>query len=386
MIKQDCYDCIIVGAGFAGAVAAREMAERGGKRVLVLEKRSHTGGNAYDCPDKEGLIIHKYGPHIFHTGSERVYEYLSRFTHWRSYEHRVLADVYKKLMPVPFNLNSLKIAFAQDKADSIRKTLISTYGKETKISILELKKHSNPDIQELAEYVYRNIFLYYTQKQWGSRPEDIDPSVTARVPVFISEDDRYFQDKYQGIPLKGYAALFQSLLNHPNITLKLDTDAGDFLQFGEGNISFNGSIFEGTVIYTGAVDELFSCRFGCLPYRALDFELETYGVRWKQPCGTVNYTVSEPYTRITEFKHLTGQHHDSRTTVMREYPCEYHGGRDEIPCYPVISAESVHLYNRYMQLAAAYPDFHLLARLAEYKYYNIDAVIEKTLELADKLI
>jgi UDP-galactopyranose mutase len=384
--KDIKYDCIVVGAGFAGATIARELAERGSKKILLLEKRQHIGGNAYDCQNSEGFLIHKYGPHIFHTDNLRVYDYLSRFTEWRYYQHRVLASVYGKLIPVPFNLKSLHIIFRKDKAERLHKKLIDIYGHEKKIGILELKKQNDEDLLELAEYVYQNIFLYYTKKQWGSKPEDIDPTITARVPVFISEDDHYFQDKYQGMPLKGYTALLNNMLNHPNVVTQLNIDAREMLEFHNSKIYFLGIPFNGILIYTGAIDELFGYCFGRLPYRTLEFKLETYNIEWKQPCGTVNYTVDQPYTRITEFKHLTGQERKEKTIIMKEYPLEYHGNNAEIPYYPIVNSESDQLYNKYFELAKTFPGFHLLGRLAEYKHYNMDIVVERAMELADRLI
>ena len=380
------YDCLVIGAGFAGAVCARELAERGGKRVLVLERRVHIGGNAYDKLDEAGVLIHQYGPHIFHTNNARAYEYLSRFTGWRDYQHRVVANVRGALMPVPFNLTSLELAYGSEKAARLEKKLIETYGAEKKVTILELRRNDDPEIKALADYVYENVFVHYTMKQWGQTPEEIDPNTTARVPVFLSRDDRYFQDAYQGIPALGYTAVFEHMLDHPNITVELDSDAADRLCLDGGRVRLDGTPFEGTVIYTGAVDELFGCCFGRLPYRTLDFRFETHGVEWYQTHGTVNYTVSEDFTRITEFKYFSGQEIANATTIVKEYSRAYTGKNGEIPYYAIISPENNALYQQYKALGDAVPGFHMLGRLAEYKYYNMDAIVVRALELADRLL
>lgn len=379
------YDALIIGAGFAGATVARKLAEAG-KRVLMVERRDHIGGNAYDCLDGEGVLIHKYGPHIFHTGSKEVYDFLSRFTAWRNYQHRVVANVYGQLMPVPFNLTSLEIAF-EDKAPALAEKLEKVYGKEKKVTILKLRESRDKDLAELADYVYENVFKTYTMKQWGKRPEEIDPNTTARVPVFISRDDRYFQDPYQGMPRDGYTSLFEKLLCHPNIELRLGTDAGEVLTLTQvGTTLVDGESFHGPIVYTGAVDELFDHRFGRLPYRTLDFVFETHPVEWYQTHGTVNYTVDQDFTRITEFKHLTGQELPKRTTIMKEYSKAYTGAPGEIPYYAIIDPENKALYERYAQLAGEYPNLRLLGRLAEYQYYNMDAITAKALTLADELL
>jgi len=379
------FDALVIGAGFAGAVAARELAERGGKQVLLLERRGHIGGNAYDCKDDAGILIHQYGPHIFHTNDRRVYDYLSRFTVWLDYQHRVVANVHGQLMPVPFNLDSLDIAFG-DRASALAEKLLKTYGAETKVTILDLRKSEDPEIKELADYVYENVFVHYTMKQWGTTPEQIDPNTTARVPVFLSHDDRYFQDTWQGMPANGYTQLFARLLDHPNITVELGVEAAERLRFGGDGVLLDGEKFDGPVIYTGAVDELFDCRFGSLPYRTLEFEFETHGVEWYQTRGTVNYTVDQAYTRITEFKHMTGQEEKKCTTIVKEFSKAYTGAAGEVPYYAIINPENTALYEKYKALADALPNFHLLGRLAEYKYYNMDAIVARALELADRLL
>ena len=386
------FDCLVVGAGFAGAVAARELAERGGKRVLLCERRAHVGGNAYDCLDSAGVLIHQYGPHIFHTNDRRVFDYLSRFTAWRDYPHKVVANIPdgkggRMLFPVPFNLVSLEVAFGPREGGRLGEKLIAAYGAEHKVTILELRRSSDPEIAALADYVYENVFVHYTKKQWGQSPEEIDPNTTARVPVFLSRDCRYFQDACQGMPREGYTPLFENMLDHPNITVRLNTDAAQVLELGEdGSVKLEGKRFGGVVIYTGAVDELFSCRFGRLPYRTLNFAFETHAVDCWQTHGTVNYTVDEDFTRITEFKHLTGQTLPGVTTIMKEYARAYSGAPGEIPYYAVIAPENNALYEKYRALAGRFPNLHLLGRLAQYQYYNMDAIVACALQLCDELI
>lgn len=379
------YDYILVGSGLYAGVFAWYAKQRG-KTCLVLERRDHIGGNAYDLPDQAGVLIHQYGPHIFHTSNRRVFDYLSRFTRWRDYQHRVVANVHGTEMPVPFNLTSLELAFGKEKAAALEQKLIAAYGAEKKVTILELRQNTDPDIAALADYVYENVFLHYTMKQWDQSPEEIDPNTTARVPVFLSRDDRYFQDPWQGMPLEGYTPLFRRMLDHPNITVELGVDARTRLTLGERGIELDGTPFTGPVIYSGAVDELFDCRFGRLPYRTLEFRFETYPVDFWQSHGTVNYTVSEEWTRITEFKYLTGQELPGRTTIAKEISHAYTGAPEETPYYAIISPENNALYQRYRALAAGYGNLHLLGRLAEYKYYNMDAIVARALELCDGLI
>ena len=375
------FDVLAAGAGFAGAVSARALAEKG-RRVLVLERRDHVGGNAYDCPDEHGVLIHKYGPHIFHTNDKAVFDFLSRFTQWRDYQHRVVADIPdgtgrphgRMRYPVPFNLTSLETAFGESEGKKLGEKLIAAYGAEKKVTILDLRKNPDPEIAALADYVYEHVFVRYTMKQWGQRPEEIDPNTTARVPVFLSRDDRYFQDAWQGMPLEGYTRLFERMLDHPNIEVRLSTDARPL-----------AAEFKGPVIYTGQADELFDFKFGPLPYRTLDFQFETLPQDDFQGCGTVNYTMDEDFTRITEFKHMTGQEVPGATTIVREYSRAYTGAGGEIPYYAIINEENNALYARYRAEAEKHPNLYLLGRLAEYKYYNMDAIAARALDLAERL-
>lgn len=379
------YDALVVGAGYAGSVVARELAERAGKKVCVLERRPHIAGNAYDCLDEAGVLIHLYGPHIYHTYDERVHEYLSRFTDFTNYQHRVLANIHGTLMPVPFNHTSLKMAFGPERGEALFAKLVEKFGLDRKVPILELRAQDDPELEEVADYVFENVFLHYTMKQWGQTPDQVDPSVTGRVPVLVGDDDRYFQSPHQGMPAKGYTDLFDHMLDHANIDVFLDVDARDIVRVEDGKIMAGEKAYEGQVVYTGPLDELFLARFGRLPYRSLDFVYETFDKEHVLPCGTVNFTVTEDYTRITEFKYLTGQKSD-KTTIMKEYSRAYEDPNTQTPYYAILSDENRAHYERYRALTAKLPNFYPLGRLAEYRYYNMDKIISLALELSDKLV
>lgn len=381
--EEKMFDSVIIGAGVAGSVAARELAESG-RSVLVLEQRDHIGGNCYDEPDEHGILIHKYGPHIFHTKEKKAYDYLSRFTDWYAFGHEVVANVYGKLIPVPFNLNTLHMVYEKEKADTLEKKLIETFGMGSRVPILKLREQEDPEIRQIADYVYENIFLHYTMKQWGQTPEEIDPAVTGRVPVVISYDNRYFQEPWQGMPLHGYTPMFEKMLDHPKIRVETGVDARSRIRFEEDQVILDGAPFCGEVIYTGPVDELFNCCFGRLPYRSLRFDFEYLDQEDYQGHSVVNYTVSEDFTRITEFKYLTGQKAPG-TTIVREYPFAYTGAEGEIPYYSIANEANQALYEKYRALTEKIPNVWLLGRLAEYKYYNIDAMVMKALELTEKI-
>ncbi len=378
------YDSIVIGSGAAGSTAARCLAEAD-KKVLVLEKRSHIGGNCYDKPDDYGILIHEYGPHIFHTSEEDVFQFLSWFTEWILFGHEVVANVHGKLLPVPFNLNTLHQVYGEEKAGRLEDILINEYGEGSRVPIMKLKANPNSEIKAIADYVYENVFLYYTMKQWGQKPEEISPEVTERVPVLISHDNRYFQDKYQGMPKEGYTVMFQNILDHPNITVRLREDCSNCMTFLEDKVLFEGKEFTGEIIYTGALDELFGHEYGRLPYRSLDFQFEHLQQDSFQGRSVVNYTVSEAFTRITEFKYLTRQEDADGTTIVREYPFAYTGAEGEVPYYAILNEENQKLYQQYVKKIQKLKNVYLLGRLAEYKYYNIDAIVKKALQLAETI-
>ena len=377
------YDVIVVGAGAAGCTAARKLAEEG-KTVLILEKKNHIAGNCYDEKDSYGVLIHVYGPHIFHTSREDVYTFLSRFTDWYAFRHEVVANVHGQYMPVPFNLHTLKAAYGEAKAKELEQKLVAIYGMGTKVPILDLMNHEDADLQMIGKYVYDNIYVYYTMKQWGKKPEEIDPAVTARVPVHISYDNGYFGDRYQGVPLHGFTKMFENMVAHENITIQLKTEAKEVLSIQDHQVHYQGEVFQGNVIFTGPLDEFLNCKYGRLPYRTLDFAFEHYEQDDFQGHSVVNYTVDQDYTRITEYKYLTGQKCQG-TTISKEYPSAYTGENGQIPYYSIANEENHALYAKYRDEMEGIANFHVLGRLAEYQYYNIDVMVEKAIELAEKL-
>ena len=370
------YDYTVIGAGLAGMTAARLLADQG-KRVLVIEKLQHIGGSIYDHKDESGVLVHKYGPHIFHTNHKEVFDFLSRFTEWNGYSHKVVAKLEKGEIPVPFNLTALEEVYGKEKAARITAKLKDEFGTDT-VSVMKLRESSDSELSELGEYVYQNIFLYYTMKQWGKKPSEIDPKTTERVPVRLSRDDRYFTDVYQGLPTEGYTEMARRMLDSELITVK--TGCENAIALKDGKIYICGEETSSKVVYTGELDRLMGYRFGKLPYRTLDFVFETHNVDSYQSAATVNYTVSEDFTRISEFKKMTLQKVDGVTTVMKEYPRQYEGKEGEIPYYPVANPESAALYAKYRKEAEKY-GLILLGRLAEYKYYNMDAVVKRAMEL-----
>ncbi|SDT13695.1 UDP-galactopyranose mutase [Pseudomonas granadensis] len=356
------YDYLIVGAGFAGSVIAERLAEGLGRHVLLIDRRDHIAGNAYDHYDAAGVLVHRYGPHIFHTNAQRIVDYLSRFTEWRPYEHRVLARVDGQLVPIPINLSTLNALYGL----SMNSVEAQQFLAERAEPVATIRTSEDVVVNQIGRELYEKFFRGYTRKQWGLDPSALDKSVTSRVPTRTNEDDRYFTDTFQIMPLHGYTQMFERMLDHPRIDLLLSTDfkhVRDVVKYRH-------------VIYCGPIDEYFDFQLGRLPYRSLRFEHQTLEQERYQPVAVVNFPDPEvPYTRITEYKHLTGQTHPG-TSISYEFPCD-----DGDPYYPVPRPENAELYKRYRALAEQTPNVTFLGRLGTYKYYNMDQVVGQALAL-----
>jgi UDP-galactopyranose mutase len=359
------FDYLIVGAGFAGSVLAERLARGSNKQVLICDKRNHVGGNAYDHYDDAGVLVHKYGPHIFHTNAREVFEYLSRFTEWRSYQHRVMAHVDGQLVPMPINLDTINKLYGLN--------LTSFQLEEFFASVAEPVEHVKTSedvvVSRVGRELYEKFFRNYTRKQWGLDPSELDASVTARVPTRTNRDARYFTDSYQAMPLHGYTRMFEKMLDHPNIKVMLNCDYREI----EGEIAYK------EMIYTGPVDAFFDYQYGKLPYRSLEFKHETHDREQFQSAPVVNYPNEHLYTRITEFKQLTGQEH-RKTSVVYEFPQS-----EGDPYYPIPRKENAELYAKYKALADAEPNVHFVGRLATYRYYNMDQIVAQALTTYAKI-
>ena len=359
------YDFLIVGAGLSGAVLAERLASKEGKKVLLVDKRSHIGGNTFDYFNSDGILIHKYGPHIFHTNSLDVFSYLGKFTEWRPYEHRVLASVDGMMVPIPINLNTINSLYGLHlSCDEVCDFLKSKAEKKDRIVTSE-----DVVLSHVGKDLYEKFFKGYTRKQWGMDPSELDASVAARIPTRINKDDRYFTDTYQAMPLHGYTRMFEKMLDHPNISVMLNTDYKELEKW----VPYH------KMIYTGPIDYFFNHCYGHLPYRSIEFKFKTFEQHNYQPTGTVNYPNEQAYTRITEFKYLTGQKHN-KTTVVFEYP-----KAEGDPYYPVPRPENAELYKKYQRLAQSAKNVYFSGRLATYKYYNMDQVVAQSLTLFKKI-
>ena len=399
------YDVIIAGSGFSGAAAARLLAEKG-LRVLLVEQRKVLGGSMYDYDDG-GILVHKYGPHIFHTNIDAVYNFLSRFTEWFDYKHKVLGSIDGRLVPIPFNFTALETLFSQRDARVIKDAIAREYGLGKKIPIMELKNNANPLVVRFAEYIYDKVFHNYTLKQWGMPPAALGQGVMGRVPVAASYEPCYFADKYQCMPKHGYTALISKMLEHPNIGIKTGTEFEDIVSIKGERLFYKGKPFGGIAIYTGCVDKLLNYKFGRLPYRSLKFKFETINAESYQPAAVVNYPNKHKFTRITEFSKFTkptAGHGDTvvdpachqtcphdpcprdpikYTIIVKEYPLAHEDGM--IPYYPIETEENKALFKKYEDEIKKIQGLYLLGRLAEYKYINMDIAVHNAISLVNNI-
>lgn len=360
---------LIIGAGITGITLAERLASKG-EKVLIIENRNHIGGNCYDFKNKAGILVHKYGPHLFHTEYKEVWDYLSKFTEWIPYEHKVLGFVCGKYVPIPFNLNTLYGLLPQ-KAELLEKKLIEHFGPDRKIPILDLKKTEDKDLKFLADFIYRKIYLDYNQKQWGKKPEEMDASVSARVPVLVNKDDRYFQDKYQAIPKQGYTKMFEQMLKNKNIEVKLKSNYN----------SIKSKIKYDALFFTGAIDDFFNYKFGKLEYRYVKIKFKTLNKADYQPSTVVNYPdLKHAFTRITEFKKITHQK-NKKTTIGIEFP-----GKEGFMAWPFLDGKNQEIFKKYQKEAEKLKkqNIYFAGRLAEFKYYDMDDAFKNALEVFQK--
>ena len=385
---------LIIGSGISGCTAARLLAEQG-HRATVIDQRGHTGGNCHDHWDDNGICVHDYGTHIFHTDNREVWDFISRFTRWYPFQHKVRGLIDGQLVPIPFNLNSIHQVFPAKLAQRLEDKLLEKFGYNVKVPILKLRETDDEDLRFLADYIYKNIFSFYTQKQWDLNPEDLDPAVTGRVPVYISRDNRYFQNRYQGIPLNGYTAIFEKMLDHPNITVRLNTRFEDI----KGLINKEGGIQVDLILHSGPIDEYYGYEYGELPYRSERFDFIEFDREYFQGEAVINYPNNYTFTRIGEYKHFLGTKSD-RTVVSYEYPEPFIRGKNE-RYYPIVNGTNQALYNRYRAKAEADLEaakeinsdsstgsgkvpVHFFGRLGDYKYYDMDKAVERAIALVEE--
>ena len=359
------HDWLIVGAGFAGSVLAERIASQRNESVLVIDKRDHIGGNAYDHLDAAGILIHRYGPHIFHTNAEMVVRYLSQFTSWRPYQHRVLAQVDGQLLPIPINLDTVNRLYGL----SLDSAGMEAFLAARREPVVDIQTSEDVVVSTVGRDLYEKFFQGYTRKQWGLDPSQLSRIVTARIPTRTDRDDRYFTDEFQQMPADGYTAMFRNMLDHPKIDVELGRSWNPSLDRDRAR----------RIVFTGPIDEFFGYRFGKLPYRSLRFVHETRDVEWAQPVAVVNYPQTEAYTRITEYKHLTGQKHP-KTSLTYEYPTD-----EGDPYYPIPRPENQELYKIYRAAAERLPDVWFVGRLGAYQYLNMDQVVAQALATFERL-
>ena len=361
------FNYVVVGAGLAGATMAERIASQLNEEVLIIEKEKHIAGHCYDFYDENGILVHKYGPHIFHTRIKETWDYLSNFTEWRLYQHRVLSYVDGKLVPIPINLDTVNQLFGT----KLSAQELPNFFKRLAEPVDEIQSSADVVLSKVGKYLYEKMFKNYTLKQWGVTPDKLDPQIISRIPIRENRDDRYFDDPYQGLPKEGYVRMVERMLSHPNIKLLLGTDYKEVI----GEIEYE------KLIYAGPIDYYFDYKYGKLPYRTLEMRFETHNIDYYQPVAVVNYPNDYDFTRITEFKHMTGQK-ASRTTIVKEFPRGTTA--EEEPYYPVFDKQTNKLAAKYREEAERRPNTIFVGRLAEYKYYNMDIVVSRALEVFER--
>ena len=362
---------LVIGCGFSGATIANLIADKHNEKVIIIDKKNHIGGNCYDYLDSNGIMIHKYGSHIFHTQSETVWNFIKQFADFNQYMHKVYAVIDGIFTTIPFNLSSLYDIFPMSIANKLESKLLEKFEYNSKIPILKFKEQEDKDLQFLADYVYEKVFLQYTAKQWNILPTQVDSAVTARVPILISKDTRYFQDKYQGIPLNGYTALIKKMITHPNIEIRLGQD------YKNVNEQFD------RIFYWGSIDEYFDYEYGALPYRSVKFKFEEFAQEFYQKNSVINYPCNYDFTRIHEYKYYLNNQ-SGQTVIAKEYSENFEIGKNE-RYYPIPTEENIALYNKYLKKAKGLKNTYFLGRLGDYKYYDMDKAIKRAIELYEEV-
>jgi len=386
MIDISGIDCIIIGAGFCGSVVARQLAEAG-KKVLILERRNHIAGNMYDEVDSNGILVHRYGPHVFHTNNEKVFNFVTGYGKWIEYRHRCAVEIEGIVTPSPANFKTIDLLYDKSEAEALKTSIRDCYGKLRSVTILELLASPEITIRKYARKLYELNYRPYTVKQWDIAPEDIDPSILKRVPVRLDYTDAYFDDTYQALPEKGYTYFFSKLLEHKNIHVALNTDALSVLKIDVKNkkLLYEGKIISIPVVYSGSIDELLDNRYGQLPYRSLVFDFHTKSVESFQDAPVVIHPEARGYTRITEYKKMPLQNIKKITSIAYDYPVSADKANAKEPYYPILTAENTQLYRKYYSDLHVIPNLYLCGRLADYKYYNMDETILRAFDIVKEL-
>lgn len=379
------FDALIVGTGLVGSVIARYLSQDCGKRVLMLERRSHIGGNMYDYKDENGILVHKYGPHVFHTYSEELQAYMKKYAQWTPFEITCKVFMEGKYTPSPFNYQTIDDYYPPQDAARLKAEIEKAYPGRNKATIVELLECENPVIRAYADFLFEKDYSLYTAKQWGVSPSEIDPSVLKRVPVLFSYKDGYFDDPYQMLPNEGYTKFFENLLNHPGIEIQMQTEATDYLRVQDGKLLFSGKPLSIPVIYTGAIDEFFGCAYGALPYRSLRFEWKTEHTESFQDAPLVAYPAAPGYTRITEYRKFLSQDAPGATSLAYEFPVPYAENTEVEPYYPILTDESKALHAKYYQALETIPNLYICGRLADFKYYNMDQALGRALTVCKQI-